>query len=200
VLEQPRRPWLEAEALKQRYLQLSARFHPDRFHSAASEDKTAAARRYAEINTAYQCLSDTRDRVRHLLELERGAPMKDIQRLPAGTFDLFTKIGQACRETDAFLAARPSASSPMLKVQLLRQTMEWTERLAELQREINQRREVVEDRLRAMNAAWESAPPVGDPGRPGALPLDALEDLCRSLSYVNRWAEQIQERLVQLAV
>ena len=34
LLSEPRRPWLDAEALKARFLPLSAAVHPDRVHSA----------------------------------------------------------------------------------------------------------------------------------------------------------------------
>ena len=44
VLEEPRRPWVEPDALKQRYLLLSAQYHPDRCHGAAPEKKAEAER------------------------------------------------------------------------------------------------------------------------------------------------------------
>jgi hypothetical protein len=34
LLNEPRRPWLDSEALKQRFVSLSAELHPDRTHSA----------------------------------------------------------------------------------------------------------------------------------------------------------------------
>ena len=36
-------------------------------------------------------------------------------------------------------------------------------------------------------------------GRAAALPLERLEQVCRVFSYMARWTEQIQERLVQLS-
>jgi curved DNA-binding protein CbpA len=199
VLLEPRRPWIDQDALKRHYLQVSTQHHPDRFHSAQPHEKAEADRRYAELNTAYQCLSDTRDRLRHLLELERGKPIKDVQRLPPGTFDLFTRVGQVCRDADAFLASRATVTSPMLKVSLFQQAMRWTEKLNDLQGAVTRQRDELEAEIQALNAAWETAPPAGDASRAAALPLDRLEEVCRSLSYTSRWAEQIQERLVQLA-
>jgi hypothetical protein len=32
------------------------------------------------------------------------------------------------------------------------------------------------------------------------LPLERLEQLYRAMSYVARWTEQVQERIVQLAM
>ena len=51
-----------------------------------------------------------------------------------------------------------------------------------------------------MNEAWLSAPKPGAPGRREALPLERLEQIYRTLSYIFRWSAQIQERIVQLAV
>jgi hypothetical protein len=42
LLGEPRRPWLDAEALKSRFLLLSAEAHPDRVHGGTDEAKAAA--------------------------------------------------------------------------------------------------------------------------------------------------------------
>jgi hypothetical protein len=51
-----------------------------------------------------------------------------------------------------------------------------------------------------LNAAWETAPAAGAAGRAAALPLEALERICRMLSYIARWTGQIQERVAQLSL
>lgn len=200
LLNEPRRPWLEAEALKADFYKLSTTVHPDRFHNAAEAEKTRAGQRYAEINTAYQCLSDPRDRLRHLLELELGAQPKDVQRIPPGTMDLFMEVGQLCREAEAFLGQRAQATSPMIKVQLFQRGLEWTDKLMALQQKVNAQRDGLFAELQSMNAAWSAAPAIGAPGRAAALPLERLEQIYRVLSYVSRWTEQLQEHLVQLAM
>jgi DnaJ-domain-containing protein 1 len=200
LLNEPRRPWLETEALKARFLQLSAEVHPDRFHRAPEAEKAEAGRRYTAINTAYQCLADPKERLLHLLELERGVPPPNIQRMPPGTMELFAEVGQRCRDVDAFLANRPQSPSPLLKVQLFQKAMEWTDALTALQQTVQAKRDELTKELLTMNTAWDSAPPVGSPERTAALPLDRLEQVYRVLSYLARWTGQIQERLVQLAL
>jgi len=199
LLQEPRRPWLDADALKARFLELSAAAHPDRVHGGTESERAHANARSAEVNAAYNTLRESRDRLFHLLELERGAPSRDIQRIPAGTMDLFVEIGQCCRDADTFLATNPNSESPMLKLQRMRQALEWSDRLMALQRQVNLRREVLETTLRGLNAAWESAPPPSDPDRKNHLPLESLEDAARAMSYVSRWTSQLQERLGQLA-
>jgi curved DNA-binding protein CbpA len=196
-LQQPRQPWLDPDSLKANFLRLAAQAHPDKVPSGG--DKAAASERYAELNAAYHCLLEPKERLRHLLELESGAIPKDVQSLPPGTMDLLMEIGQICRETDLFLAAKSKTASPLLKVQLFEAGMAWTGKLNQLRQQIDLRREELLAELKGMNAAWNAAPPPGSAGRAAALPLERLEQVYRVFSYMARWTEQIQERLVQLS-
>lgn len=199
LLGEFRSPVVDLDALKARFLELSATTHPDRFHGGAESDRSAAQDRYTAINAAYQTLRDPRERLLHLLTLERGSPPRDIQRIPPGTMDLFVDVGQTCRDCDEFLARRGRAESPMVRLQNLRDGLGWLQRLQDLQRRVAARRDEVGQELAGLDAAWRSAPSVGDPARPEALPLERLEELYRIQSYVARWTDQIQERIVQLA-
>ena len=87
----------------------------------------------------------------------------------------------------------------MLKLQRMRQALEWSDRLMVLQRQVNVRREALETTLRSLNAAWESAPSPSATDRKTHLPLESLEDAARAMSYVSRWTSQLQERLGHLA-
>ena len=200
LLAEPRLPWLDTEALKERFRALSNDAHPDRFHGAGETERAAANSRYAELNSAYQTLRESKDRLLHLYQLEAGHPPKDIQRIPPGTMDLFVEIGQICRDCDGHLAQQTGVTSPMLKLKALQAGLDWTEKLLTLQRQVNARRDQLQTELRDLNAVWTSAPPVDSPTRAPALPLERLEQIYRTLSYTTRWTEQLQERLVQLAM
>jgi hypothetical protein len=113
--------------------------------------------------------------------------------------DLLVEIGQICRETDLFLAVRSKTTSPLLKVRMFETGMAWTGKLTQLRQRIDLRREGLLAELKKMNAAWNAASPPGSAGRAAALPLERLEQICRVFSYMARWMEQIQERLVQLS-
>ena len=82
LLNEPRRPWIEPETLKAKFLALAAGIHPDRIHNADELEKAGATHRYAELNTAYNCLAEPKSRLRHLLELELGTKPEDIQQIP----------------------------------------------------------------------------------------------------------------------
>jgi curved DNA-binding protein CbpA len=195
-----RRPSPDVETLKRRFLQMSAATHPDRFHSAPEAERQQANQRYAELNAAYQCLCEPRNRLLHLIELESGARPKDIQRIPPGTMDLFVEVGQLCRDADAFLAERAKVISPLLKVRMFERGMEWTDKLNAVQQHVNTKRDELSVELTQLNEVWAKAPPIGAPERPGALPLERLEQVYRVFSYIGRWSGQIQERVVQLAI
>ncbi|MGE3312200.1 MAG: DnaJ family molecular chaperone [Limisphaerales bacterium] len=198
-LGESRRPWLDAEALRARFVEISTESHPDRHHEAAGSARDEVGRKYAELNEAYQVLKEPRTRLLHLLELELGRKPGDIQKIPPGTMDLFVEVGQLCRDVDGFLARRGGVTSPMLKVRLFTEGMEWVAKLKELLGRVAARERSLGEELERMNEVWVSAPPEGSPDRRAALPLVRLEEIYRVLSYSARWTGQIQERLVELA-
>ncbi|HNQ90017.1 MAG TPA: hypothetical protein PKM73_15475 [Verrucomicrobiota bacterium] len=200
VMGEPRRPWLDPEVLKARFLARSGEEHPDRVHRAGDAERAVATERFAALNAAYQCLREPRDRLAHLIELEAGAPPRDVQRITPGTVELFAEVGELCRSVDAFLAERDRVTSPILRVGWLQRSADWTERVQALRGRILGIRAGLWAELEAMNGAWESAPPPGDAGRRSALPLERLEEVYRALGYARRWIEQLEERGVRLAV
>lgn len=199
LLNELRQPWIDVDQLKQRFLQLSSEVHPDKVHNASDAEKQAANKRYAELNAAYNCLREPKERLIHLLELELGAKPKDIQKIPPGTMDLFVEVGQTCRDVDTFIVEKNKVTSPLLKVQMFEKAQDWTDKLNNLQQKINVKRDELSAELQSMNAAWNSAPSIGSSERASILPLERLEQIYRVFSYIARWTEQIQERVVQLA-
>lgn len=192
LLQEPPRPWLDPDALKAKFLKLSAPLHPDRVHHLSDAEKQEATRRFAELNAAHQTLRDPRERINLLLELETGAKPKDIQKIPPGTMDLFVEVGQCCRELDVFLVSRDSAeTSPLLKVAAMQQQGEWLEKLQALQAKVDAKADAMTEELRQLDAEWISSPehkPL----------LDRLENIARLFSYTARWSQQLGERLVVL--
>src|SRR5580692_4379250 len=137
LLNEPRRPWLDTDALKQKFITLSASAHPDKIHSAGDMEKNSAAKSFAELNAAYNCLAEPKSRLLHLLELELGAKPKDIQQIPKDLADLFAEVSTACRSADSFLAEKSKVTSPLLQVQLFERGQDWVEKLNALQKKLN---------------------------------------------------------------
>jgi curved DNA-binding protein CbpA len=194
LLNELRRPWLDADLLKQKFLAQSASLHPDKIHSASDVEKNIAAKKFAELNAAYNCLAEPKSRLLHLLELESGAKPKDIQQIPSALADLFAEVVNVCKNADQFLIEKNKVTSPLLQVQLFERGQNWIEKLNELQRRLNELREQILAQLKSLDAKWISA---AENLRHELLPN--LEELYRLFSYFNRWNNQIQERVVQLS-
>ncbi len=192
LLGQPRQPWLDEDALKAAFHERSSSSHPDRFHNADAAAQAEAGRACAELNNAFQVLREPKDRLAHLLELESGRKPGGIQSVPAEAMELFAQVGQLCRETDAFLAERAQATSPMLKVRQFERGLEWTDKMQALMKSLNDQREELHAKLRSMNESWV--------GGSMAASLPVLGDVHSRLSYLNRWMAQLQERFTQLAL
>lgn len=195
LLKEPRRPWLDADLLKQKFLALSANAHPDKIHSASEADKSAAAQRFAELNAAYNCLLEPKLRLLHLLELERGVKPKDIQQIPTALADLFAEIAAACHKTDVFLSEKSKVTSPLLQVRLFERAQEWVETLNSLQKKLGGLREKLTGELKSLDGQWIE----NNLETRGGL-MNKLEELYRLFGYFNRWSNQVQERAVQLSL
>ena len=193
LLAEARRPWLEAAALKQKFLARSASLHPDKVRGADAAGQAEATGTFAELNAAYACLAEPKSRLLHLLELERGARPAEIQQIPGGLADLFAEVAMTCRQADGFLAEKSKVTSPLLQVQGFERSQAWIEKLEALRKKLDGLRGRLLEELKAADEQWMGAETGG---RGDALAK--LEELYRLFSYFNRWHKQIQERALQL--
>jgi curved DNA-binding protein CbpA len=198
LLKEQRRPWIDPELLKQKFLALSADVHPDRVHGAEELQKRAAQERYAELNAAYNCLREPKERLAHLLELETAAKPRQVQNVPSDLMAEFMEITNICRGADAFLAEKSATTSPLLRLQLFERGQEWTEKLTALQGKINSWREELMERTKEIDGEWERNRDSTSDKRRELTGL--LEKHCQLLGYFGRWSAQIQERIVELSL
>jgi curved DNA-binding protein CbpA len=196
LLEEPRRPWLDSELLKQKFLRLSAQTHPDRAHAAGETERRAAQGNYTALNAAYNCLREHKERLRHLLELERGSKPVELQQIPDELMNLFFEVSRLCRDTDAFLEEKGRVTSPLLQVSMFERGEGWSEKLGALQRAINSKVEGLTSDLKRIDRGWEGPADLGA----RATTYARIEELYRLFGYYNRWSSQVQERIVQLAL
>jgi curved DNA-binding protein CbpA len=184
LLQQPRRPWLDPEQLKQKRQQLTLAAHPDR------QGSNRPALNFAAINEAYRVLSDPKLRLRHLLSLEDRNPVA-TQSIPPELTELFTKTGTAIQEVDRLVERLRGANSVLSKSLLRSEVLEAQKRSNELLDELQNLFVNTLDALKQLDATWND-------GRE-----DATEDLAklyRRFSYLGRWMDQIRERQFQLSI
>lgn len=197
LLGEKRQPWIDPEALKSKFFLLSTHCHPDLVHDQGEQAKQAANKNYAELNAAYQCLSNTRNRLLHLIVLETGTPPRDIQRIPAGTMEYFVEVSQLCKQIDLFLTERGKVTSPLLKVRLFEKGADWADKISALRKKLSGISRGLEDELRSLNRVWNETP---SSALSKALPLDRLEQIHRTMSFLGRWEAHLQEKSVLLAI
>ncbi|HEU5396633.1 MAG TPA: J domain-containing protein [Verrucomicrobiae bacterium] len=188
-----RRPWLDPDRLKQKFLSLSTTLHPDKAPDEAT--RTAAAQRFAELNSAYRCLAEPKSRLLHLLELERGARPAEIQQIPADLAGLFADVATTCRQADQFLVEKGKITSPLRQVQLFEQAHEWIDRLNVLREKLTALHQKLSQQLKSIDAEWPTADAAARSGQ-----LAAIEELYRLFGYLSRWSAQIQDRIVRLTL
>jgi curved DNA-binding protein CbpA len=190
ALNEPRRPWLDADALKKKFHAISAEAHPDRAHQLPPAERESANRRYADLNAAYNCLRDPKQRLRHLLELERGNKPAEIQTIPESLMPFFMEVGRLCRDADAFITEKAKITSPVLQVEWFERGHEWTEKIQSTQKRVQERIDELMAELKEMNGIWKGP----------ELPLARLEEIYRLFGYLGRWVDQLGERIVKLSL
>jgi DnaJ-domain-containing protein 1 len=181
LLDEPRQPWLEVEALKTKFLTRSAATHPDKFTDPA--EKETAQARFAELNTAHETLRDPKRRLQHLLTLERGHKPAEVHDILPATADLFLQVGQLLRDVDPFLVQREAETSPLLKAQTYPQALDWLEQVNTLQQTLTQTLQTLDTQLQSLNKNWTP---------------ETLEPLYHQYSYLQKWREQLNDRAMRL--
>ena len=197
VLGQPRRPWLDADVLKEKFHQLSAAAHPDHVHNQDADVRQQADARYVELNAAYQCLRHSKTRLEHLLQLESGSKPGDLRAIPDDRVQFFGEVGALLRDTNGLISEKAQVTSSILRVGLLERAMPHLERISKLQEAIQTRLQTVTDELRALDRDWGEC--LRDPSR-RAMALATSERLYHLFGFLERWAGQLQERSFQLTV
>jgi len=174
----PRAPWLDPEALKERFLALSADAHPDK----ASGQKQKAEEDFRGLNESYQVLRNSRSRILHLLELQGVAKPEHVQAIPPIALDLFSSIAEVTRKSDVLLKEKATANSPMLKVQFFERALPCVDSVQALQSEVQKRLQGVEADLQALTADQ----------------IQKLQQVAAALGFLEKWQTQLQERAATL--
>ncbi len=189
LLDQPRRPWLDPDEVKDTYHQKTLLAHPDVQSQGIAAGPPDAA--FASLNEAYQVLQDPKRRLHHLLSLEGAAPSSTDQTVPQQLHDLFPRIGALTRETNLLLEKIRLTSNALSRSLLKPQILEVQKEAKEVRAEIQQLSDKSLDRLRQINPAWANNP---------AEQIEDLSDLYFAFAYLGRWSAQLDEMTFQLSL
>ncbi len=92
LLDQPRRPWLDPEELKQVFHQKTLETHPD------AQTEPGGKETFTQLNEAYQVLREPKRRLHHLLSLEGSPPATKSVSVPANIEKLFPVVAALMQE------------------------------------------------------------------------------------------------------
>jgi DnaJ-domain-containing protein 1 len=200
-LQIQRQPWLERDTIQAKFLELSSQHHPDRFQNP--QEKALAEKQFAELNNAQQTLRAHNTRLAHLLELETGEKLTQMMEIPTEAMQFFNDVAKITRGLEKFFAEKNPLESPMLHVHYFERALEWTDLVQALQSRIVAESASLEEELKKMNPAWQSAPPPtghsSTQARVNALPIPRLRSLASAFSFLEKWNSQLQEKLARLA-
>ena len=179
----PRKLTLDAQALEQRFRDLSRKFHPDYFYNASSTERLASLERSSYLNDAYRTLRNPVSRVEHLLALEGLPPVKSEDGSAKVPPSLLEEVFALNEELDEIRELRESGAD----VARLR------ERLESARQPIDRKREEHERQLRELSATWD--------GQEGALQverrvtLNALRERLLERNYINNLLASIEREV-----
>ena len=185
LLQQPRKPWLELEPLKQKYQQLTLANHPD----LPSSDSAETGASFAEINEAYRVLSDPKLRLQHLLSLE-GATQPASSSTPEEFTELFMKTGSLVQEIDRLVEKLRISTNALSRSLLRADLLSVQKRTESLVAELNGLYADAVAELKQSDKVWAEQ-------RKQAI--EVLRDVSNRFSYLGRWIDQLRERQFQLA-
>ena len=179
LLQQPRRPWLDPETLKEKYHQLTKAGHPDRPSASPDSD-------FANVNEAYRVLSDPKLRLQHLLAL--GNVPANAGAVPPTLADVFLETGTLIQEIDRLLAR--STTNALSKALIKPEITSKQELAADLLQKLQAMHAAAVNELRVMDKDWDSIDSVAP----------QLAELSSRFAYLTRWIAQLEERKFQLSI
>jgi curved DNA-binding protein CbpA len=184
LLDQPRQPWLDSDALKQKYHQLTRAAHPDVRSSEPNVE-------FESINQAYRVLLDPKQRIHHLLALEGSRPTTAKHAVPAGVEELFLKTGKLAQDSKRALEELGSATGSLSKSLLQSNLLNLRSRTRELLAQLSHVHEKCLVELQKLNELWKE-------NRSEAV--TRLQLLYDQITYLTRWRAQLEEIQFQLSL
>jgi len=180
LFEEPPRPWLDAEALKEKFHRLSARHHPDQ--------PGGSTEHFAQLNEAMRVLSDPALRLRHLLALEfPEAKVQAQSTMPDSALgDLFMEIGSLQQAVKQWRTRETTAQSPLAKALLVPEKAALRERIQISLTALEAMNERLLEELHALDQQW----PQRDAETAFAARLAALAS---RFTFAAKWEAQLRE-------
>ena len=181
LFQETRRPWLDADILKDKLHKLSAAHHPD-----VAKDSSVD---FTELNAAYRTLHDPKTRLRHLLDLEFPGTLTGNLQIPADISRLFETVARERHGVGVFLEKQAELKTPLEIALMASEKLELLTVLEKLLVILDQKNAGILTQIKFMDAVWE---------QDKATSQKALLDIYQSISYVAKWLDQVRDDLMKL--
>lgn len=178
VLGLPPHPAVDTKDLDERYYALSRRLHPDRFSTRSPDELRASVQATALLNAAYRTLRDVESRGRYWLSRAGDDLASDNSRVPP---ELATYVFEV-QDKMAELTAGANGAAAGLRSEL-----------AEMQRELAERRARDQATLDGLLRAWPADAGEDDERRTAAR--RELKTLLSELSYLRTLDRDLRKAL-----
>ena len=188
LLDQPRRPWLDPEAIREAFHRRTLREHPDALASASGGADDEGE--FARLNEAHQTLHDPKLRLQHLLALEGHATTSRFDAVPADLADLFPAIASVTQDATRVAEKAASATSVLSRSLLAPELVQVRNRVAMLLETLTQLQRSADAELQRISAAFEQCDPAT---------AAMLHRLRIRYSYLRRWIAELEEHRTALA-
>ncbi len=188
LLNQPRRPWLEPEHVKQAFHARALQVHPDAQlqHEAASSSDAL----FAQLNEASQVLQDPKRRLQHLLTLEGHPPGRAPATTPPAIEELFPIVAAATHRAGAVVKNSAAATNALSRSLLKPELKTATNQLGAVRERARDLHERAIARLQQLDRSWSGEI---------SHELEQLRIVYVELSYITRWLSELDEKQLQLS-
>ncbi len=190
-------PWIDSNQLKARYLELAKHSRQNRHQTAPAAAQPSGNPDPSAVNRAWQVLANDTDRLAHFLELETGKDIRQEREAPETLITLFMQLGPLFQQADRAIGAIREETSPILKAKHHLTAGPLLVKLDEASATIAALVSKNQSRLQTAHQSWLELSAAENPPARHAL-LDELQDICRALSFLQRWQDRLAEKNFQL--
>lgn len=183
LLGLPRQAALDAETVKAAYLERCRSAHPDQ---AGGDPRLSA-----DLNAAYELLSEPEGRLKHLLELEAGNQASTWATVPMDEplMSLFSRLGAVLARLDAWAQKRDAAASALARALLAGEQMRLQENVEAVLADLDSLRRERSTRLQVIDHQRQHDP---------AAAIESARALRAQFAYLGKWTAQAREARLRL--
>ena len=186
LLAQPRRPWLDADQLKQAFHREALLSHPD---AQIDQSGGGSDQSFVQLNEAYQVLQDPKRRLHHLLSLTGDAPTKTPANTPEDIAELFPAVAAVTQRVAAVVQRSGATTNALSRSLLQPELLQAGDQLGGVLAQLSMLERNATDALEAADARWtDEAPDTAE-----------LHRLYLRFSYLGRWRAELEARRTELA-